>query len=497
MTTTPALGRAAVADLLEAVVRSQYPRQALPTIAANRGLTLAELQQVLAGHGYPDKARMRQWRSRLLQQDDAQRDGLSPDDHRAVDTVVSAEPRRAPYVAALPVADLFVDYAYQRELDDNRVARMVKAYDPALVGIIEVSRRDDESYAILDGQHRWAAEKDHSFDLTDSPHIACRVHTGLSLADEAKLYHQLNTTRRTLTGWDRWLARRASGDAEVLAIDACAAECGYTIQMRGGDNVLRATKACENIVALGGTGLLTEALTTIRAAYGGDQTALDGAILGGVAFVLDSYTREELELARLVEALAGIVPRQLVARAVALREVHKGTSDRLTAHVIVERYNATKGRRVEAFLDRVKPQTKTPTAKVKAETAYREAALAWGAENGFERSTGKDARVTAALRTAYDAHLAEQGAEPSRAEPRDAFDDVIVQRALAGDRGVSMTRADRLEVVRRAHAAGMADTEIADLTGMSDKTAFRIRNELGLAPAPNQHTNDRFLQETR
>jgi hypothetical protein len=403
---TTALDRATIANILGAVLRSSYPRQALPTIASNHDLTLAELQQVLNGHGYPDKDRMRSWQRKLLQADDAVRDGHDPENVRLVDIDRAPVPKADPYVTALPVADLFADYTYQRELDEHRVARMVKTYDPALVGIIEVSKRDDGRYAILDGQHRWAAEKDHSFDRTGSPHIACRVHTGLTVADEAKLYHQLNTTRRTLTGWDRWLARRAAGDTDVLAIDTCALEHGYTIAMRGGDNILRATRTCETIVNLGGIGLLGQTLSIVRSAYGADQTALDGAILGGIAHVLNSYDREELDAGRLVEALSGIVPRQLAARAVALREVHKGTNDRLTAHVILERYNAIKGPKLQAFFDRIKPQTKTPTTKVKTERAYRDAALAWGAENGFARAKGKDARVSAELRAAYDKHLA-------------------------------------------------------------------------------------------
>lgn len=402
MSATTTIDRGTIAAILGAVLRSSYPRQAIPTIAANHDLTLTEIQQILKGHGYPDKDRMRQWQRKLLQAADAERDGLNPEDLRVADIDRTAIPKADPYVTALPLIDLFVDYAYQRELDEARVQRMVKTYDPALVGIIEVSQRPDGRYAILDGQHRWASEKDHSFDRTSSPHIACRVHTGLTVADEAKLYHQLNTTRRTLTGWDRWLARRAAGDVDVLAIDACAAENGYTIAMRGGDNVLRATRSCETIVNLGGIGLLTETLATVRAAYGADQTALDGAILGGIAHVLNAYNRDELDAGRLVEALSGIVPRQLVARAIALREVHKGTNDRLTAAVIVERYNATKGRNVQAFFDRLRPLAKTPTALVKDERAYRTAALAWAVESGFE---GRTDRLTPTLRAAYDAHL--------------------------------------------------------------------------------------------
>ena len=266
----------------------------------------------------------------------------------------------APYVAAIPVDALFADHTYQRELDERRVDKMAHTYQVALVGIIEVSARPDGRYAVLDGQHRWACVRNvHATDARP-PSLPCRVHTGLTSTEEAVLYHQLNTTRKQLTGWDRWVARRAAGDQAVLDIEACAHRHDYRVDMREKPAVIRATRALENITNLGGIRLLDRVLDVVRAAYSDDQTALDGAILGGIAHILNSYTTDELDTARLIECLSGIVPRQLAARAVAQREIHRGTNDRLTAHVIIERYNTTTGPKVEAFFSRMKPSSKTP-----------------------------------------------------------------------------------------------------------------------------------------
>lgn len=397
MSPTTTLPRERIAAILQSVVASQYPRQALPTIAANNDLTLHELQQVLNGHGYPDKTKMRQWWAKLLQDGDNQAAGVDPADHRWRDLPQTAGPKRDPYVAALPISDLFADPAYQRELDELRVQRMVTRYDAALVGIVEVSQRPDGRYAILDGQHRWATVRDHEFGTTDRPHIACRVHTGLTVGEEAKLYHQLNTTRKQLTGWDRWLARRAAGEQLVLDIEACVTEHGFTVGIQTAPGILRATRACEMVVDLGGISLLAEVLTTIGAAYGDDQAGLDGAIVHGLGHVIKAYDREELDAVRLVEALQGIVPRQLTARAAAVREIHKGTLDRLTGHVIVERYNALKGRKVEPFFDRVKPLTKTKGTEARRNEAIRE----WATREGLLENGKRN--LTKSIRAAYDA----------------------------------------------------------------------------------------------
>lgn len=321
-----------------------------------------------------------------------------------------------PYVTALPIDTLFADHTYQRELDEKRVLKMIKEFRLALVGIVEVSDRGIDTpgprYAILDGQHRWAMVRDRSFDQV-APHLPCRVHTGLTVDQEAKLYHELNTTRKQLTGWDRWLARRGAGDPIVRDIEALLDRHGLKVALRGGGNIFRATRTAEKIVELNGLPLLDSVISVVRSAWPEDQNGMDGHILHGLAHVLNAYTRDELDLERLTSVLAGVMPRQLAARAAAVRELHKGTMDRLAAHVIVERYNASKGPRLEAFFSRVKPVSKTQTAKTKYETEYRAAVLAWAREPREGWSTYHQ-RVTKDVLAAYVA-AGEPGA-PERPE---------------------------------------------------------------------------------
>lgn len=64
------------------------------------------------------------------------------------------------------------------------------------------------------------------------------------------------------------------------------------------------------------------------------------------------------------------------------------------------------------------------------------------------------------------------------APPR-TVDEIAVELALAGER-VRLSRADRVEIVARAHARRWSDLKIARITGIVDKTVIRIREDLGL-----------------
>lgn len=295
-----------------------------------------------------------------------------------LDTNTPTAQDQQPYVAALPAAALFADHAYQRDLDDRRVDNMAATFNLALVGILEVSDRGQDRYAILDGQHRWAMMK--AITPNANPALVCRIHTGLRPAEEARLYHRLNTTRRQLTGWDRWVARRGAGDQLVLDIEAAANRAGLTIGAGVGANILRATRACERIVEWGEVALLDDTLSTVRAIWPSDQSGLDAALILGLAHVLRVYPDTELDRPRLVDALAGVMPRQVTARAVALREIQKGTNDRLTAHVIVEQYNRGKGRSVEPFLTRVVPLTQAEGKRVRENQTIRD----WATQQGID-----------------------------------------------------------------------------------------------------------------
>jgi hypothetical protein len=308
------------------------------------------------------------------------RPGASPVEPAQQPEELAPVPAGPSYIHAVHASRLFADPAYQRPLDEMRVQRMAAEYDPALLGVIEVSDRGDGRFAIIDGQHRWALVREAHPD-DDDPPLVCNVHRGLTVEDEARLFYEIDAKRRNLTGWDRWWARRGAGDPTVLAIEQIAAGHGLRLGPQTKDGMIRATRSCEEVVKLGGTQLLDSALSVITAAYGVVADGLDGQLIHGVAHVVAHYERDELDMARLVDAMQAIAPRQVKARAGMLREAHKGDMPRLVGAVLVDRYNSSRGRKVEDFFTRVPPATKN---SLDAAARRRSAIRQWARRTGHD-----------------------------------------------------------------------------------------------------------------
>ncbi len=367
-----------------------------------------------------------------------------------------------PYIAALRAGDLFADSAYQRDLDTARVERMGSEFDRTLLGVIEVSERVDGRYAIIDGQHRWAVVRAAG---GDGAHLVCQVHTGLSIEDEARLFYEIDTGRKTLSWWDRWRARRGAGDPQVCGIDEVLRWHRLQVNPAPADGNIRATKALETIACeFGDLQTLDAVLVVITSAFGRSFDAFDGAILQGVALVLGHYAADELDTDRLVAKLRDIPPRQLRAKALALREAHRGTQPRLCAAVIIERYNAGRGRKVEPFFTRTASPSKAGTPDQRG-TRYRDEMRRWAERNGYDLAGSRT--IPPSARRAYEqAQVAAHGADGLDEEesPTVGVPDLAgVRRALRNGRGIRW---------------------VMDAYGLDYQTAKAIRDELhaGLSP---------------
>lgn len=304
--------------------------------------------------------------------------------------------RPKPYVTALAAAKLFVDHSYQRTLDHRRVDKMVAEYDPTLLGVLEVSDRSNNQFAILEGQHRWAAAT-----LAEGPgvHLVCQVHRGLSVEDEARQFYDMDVRRRALSGWDRWKARRGAGDPVVAQVEKIVASFGMRVDPGSIDGYIGSTTTLENVYELGGEALLVSTLTVLNVAYGEVRDAYDGQMIMGAALVMHNYDpRDELDVDRLISQLQGIVPRQVKARATALREAHRGQLSRLTAAVMIDRYNAAPGRKVDPFFTRVPASSKTSQHP---ESRQRDIIRRWAEREGMVVGKRLSATVLAAYAVAH------------------------------------------------------------------------------------------------
>ncbi|WP_143545770.1 DUF6551 family protein [Rhodococcus sp. 14-2470-1a] len=251
---------------------------------------------------------------------------------------------------AVSVCDLFVDHTYQRECDTKRVRKIAAEWDPRLAGVLDVSDRGDDAqprYAIINGQHRWAAAGMRDPDA----HLVVNVHTGLDVAGEAQLFDEIDRKTKPLSTWDRWRARKAAGDSEVTVIEEAVAQLGLQINPKPGPTHLRCITSLERLLRKGGQSLVVNTLFLITDTWPPSQDALEGAIVAGVGIVLDSFDDVEagatFKSGRLADAMAEMTPRQVRAQAQSLREFESGSLQVMVAVVLVRLYNKERGPKLD------------------------------------------------------------------------------------------------------------------------------------------------------
>ena len=110
--------------------------------------------------------------------------------------------------AIVPVNLLDVDYSYQR-VRTAHVNKIYDKWDPNQCDYLIVSYRDDKFY-IIDGQHRYYAALARG--VKDLP---CIIRTGLTMEDEARIFVEMNTSRKPLNPFDTFKANIANGNENI------------------------------------------------------------------------------------------------------------------------------------------------------------------------------------------------------------------------------------------------------------------------------------------
>ena len=252
------------------------------------------------------------------------------------------------YVTAIRVDELFPDVAspdnptgYQRELDRNRARAMAMTWDPRRVGVIDVSDRGADvglasapRYAIINGQHRWAA----ALMLDPNMSLVCNVHTGLTVADEAQLFWDIDRSTKQLQVWDRWYARRATGDKVVVACDAIAERAGLRIDHNPKPDALQCFAAIEFVYNTCDPEALVQVLDFIADVWPGDIAARKAVIIKALGQLLWDYA-DDLDTGHLADVLSEITPTQLIARGKDIQASSGGALHKTIIAAAVQAYN--------------------------------------------------------------------------------------------------------------------------------------------------------------
>lgn len=259
-----------------------------------------------------------------------------------------------PYtVETIKVSELDIDRRVQRHgLNRAKVARIKNNYNPAAVGVMIVSRRKDRSLVILDGQHRHEATR----IVTDNQgEMVCHVYEGLTLAEEAQMFLDLNdTTQPTII--DKFNvtlhAETEQGD-NARDLSEILGAYGWTVSNVAAPGHVNAVKVVQRMYELSEKigaepNLVQSTILTVSRAWGNDRLGVQGPVFEGIARI---YARDgsKVDLDRLIEVLKMYRggPMSLIAEAQQMAAIRKGKVSMAIAEILVEAYN--KGRRTKTL----------------------------------------------------------------------------------------------------------------------------------------------------
>lgn len=241
------------------------------------------------------------------------------------------------------LGDITIDQRVQRNVDQTRVAAIAKGFNWAAFGVPALSRREDRvTLVILDGMHRIEGGKAAGF-IDATPQM--RVHTGLTLAEEAALFLELNNTRKPMPV-DLFRIGVTSGDRDLIMMNRLIEHHGLVVA-HAGRTAFRAVTAIRRIYGIDEMAA-TRALDVCVRAWGVHSDSVQGSIYEGMGLFFIRYgdgpNAEELadRLKKYPGGASG-----LLGAARGLAKIRSVSIPNAVADILVGEYN--KGRRTRAL----------------------------------------------------------------------------------------------------------------------------------------------------
>lgn len=250
-------------------------------------------------------------------------------------------------ISNIAVDALNIEHSYQRPAT-KKMEAIGKNWNDNLVGYPVVSLREDNSYWIIDGQHRIGGAR-----IAGKSHIACDVRTGLSLLEEARLFDELNGQRSQVTAVDRYKAKMFYNDPEALEVTNIVQSYGGEITVKLNDTSKRAIRSVSQLFRIyeqEGGERLKEVLAIINEAWGAiDYDTTNELTLAGINQFLSRKAGKH-DRARLVSRLNTEGVTQIKRMAHAHSQIFGGSGPVNFYRAMVEAYNRNMPQR-----QRIKP----------------------------------------------------------------------------------------------------------------------------------------------
>ena len=222
-------------------------------------------------------------------------------------------------------ADIISNAGYQRPVDVREVRKIVAKWNDNLVNPPKVSYRNGKFY-VFDGQHTIQALKLKN-DGKDVD-VLCRVYTGLTYEDEARLFAEQNGISKRVTVYQKSKALYEAKDEDVMAVSDLIMAYGYpNPTLPSGSKTpsfFRPFPTALKIYMKYGRNRLDMILRIITESWGAkNKDGCRAGIVSGLNLLLNTYMSHELDVRELIRCLSRVSPMKICADAKA-DTLHKG-----------------------------------------------------------------------------------------------------------------------------------------------------------------------------
>jgi hypothetical protein len=207
------------------------------------------------------------------------------------------------------------DHFTQRDFKPHHARAIAKNYSPSLFGLGHVSLRSDGKYYVMDGQHRCAGA---IMAGRGAEVVPFQVWRGLSIADEAKRFEELNANKLKVDAMSRFRVGVTAGNPVNVSIVRILESFDLTYGLTQSEGMVGAVESLIQVYEWRIRGvkpaakpktelpqhhLLSRTLRILTQAWGRDRNAFDGILLKGVAALLYKHDTK-VEGARLARLLS-------------------------------------------------------------------------------------------------------------------------------------------------------------------------------------------------
>ncbi len=238
-------------------------------------------------------------------------------------------------IRTLSTSRLTSGLPYQRPVDQRKVDKIIREWNPRKLTPVVVSFRDGK-FNVVDGQHHIEAmrQKAGGRDVI----VPCIIHTGMTYQEEADMYAALDTDKTPLTPRQHTKALvEAGSDPKIMEIKRLVEDGGFTwaLDVQTGEPYeIAPIRALINAYQLLGGAAFSRMLALLAGAWQGTPHSLRASMLSGMALFLKTYETELSDRA-FIRRMSAVGPDEIIRQG----RLDSSLSLRF-ARIIWENYNS-------------------------------------------------------------------------------------------------------------------------------------------------------------